>query len=127
MQYKSFPSEKRTYILQKPLEEFERFFQELSPTEQNRLAASLPSPQKGSFRPKYKSPLKGDGNHAALATGFSHLAITFATDLVDHRNGWAYSFHSATKAIKRSARCFLSAKSAICNRLRCKIENHCST
>src|SRR6266436_2957059 len=76
---------------------------------------------------KYKSPLKGDGNHAALATGFSHLAITFATDLVDHRNGWAYSFHSATKAIKRSARCFLSAKSAICNRLRCKIENHCST
>jgi hypothetical protein len=50
--------------------------------------------------PKYKSPLKGDGNHAALATGFSHLAITFATDLVDHRNGWACSFHSATKAIK---------------------------
>src|SRR5437870_4101845 len=76
---------------------------------------------------KYKSPQKGSGNHAALAIGFSHLAITFATDLVDHRNGWACSFHSATNAIKRSARCFLSAKSAICNRFRCKIENHCST
>jgi hypothetical protein len=33
---------------------------------------------------KYRSPEKGDGNHAALAIGVSHLAITFATDLVDH-------------------------------------------
>ena len=34
--------------------------------------------------PKYKSPQKGGRNHAALAIGLSHLAITFATDLVDH-------------------------------------------
>ena len=33
---------------------------------------------------KYKSPQKGGGNHAALAIGLSHLAITFATDFVDH-------------------------------------------
>jgi hypothetical protein len=29
-------------------------------------------------------PLKGGWNHAALATRLSHLAITLATDLVDH-------------------------------------------
>ena len=39
MQYKPFPPEKRAYILQKPFEEFEQFFQELSPTERNRLAS----------------------------------------------------------------------------------------
>jgi hypothetical protein len=39
----------------------------------------------------------------ALATVVSHLAITFATDLVVHRNGWAYAFHAATKVIKRFA------------------------
>jgi hypothetical protein len=50
MQYKPFPPEKRAYILQKPFEEFEQFFQELSPTEQNRLASSLPSLPTGGFR-----------------------------------------------------------------------------
>ena len=51
MQYKPFPPEKRAYILQKPFEEFEQFFQELSPTEQNRLTSSLPPLSKGGFRP----------------------------------------------------------------------------
>ena len=52
MQYKPFPSEKRTYILQKP-KEFEQFFQELSLAEQNRLVSRLDSalpPLRGSFR-----------------------------------------------------------------------------
>ena len=51
MQYKPFPPEKRAYILQKPLEEFEQFFQELSPTERNRFALSLPPLLTGGFRP----------------------------------------------------------------------------
>ena len=51
MQYKPFPSEKRAYILQKPFEEFEQFFQELSPTEQGRLTTSLPPLRTGGFRP----------------------------------------------------------------------------
>ena len=51
MQYKSFPSEKRTYILQKPLAEFEQFFQELSPTEQNHFVSRLPELQRGGFLP----------------------------------------------------------------------------
>ena len=34
--------------------------------------------------PKYKLPIKGGWNYAALASGLSHLAITLATDLVDH-------------------------------------------
>lgn len=29
-------------------------------------------------------PIKGGWNYAALASGLSHLAITLATDLVDH-------------------------------------------
>jgi hypothetical protein len=33
---------------------------------------------------KYNSPQKGDGNHAALGNVISHLAITLATDFVDH-------------------------------------------
>ena len=44
-------------------------------------------PKSGSYfvlSPKYNSPEKGDGNHAAIASVLSHLAITLATDLVDH-------------------------------------------
>src|SRR5262249_4547796 len=52
MRYKPFPAEKRTYILQKPLAEFERFFQELALAEQDRLASSLPPIRTGGFRPK---------------------------------------------------------------------------
>src|SRR5215813_13291947 len=52
MKYKPFPSEKRTYILQKP-KEFEQFFQEIALAERNRLvnhlASALP-PLRGSFR-----------------------------------------------------------------------------
>jgi hypothetical protein len=40
MQYKPFPSEKRTYILQKP-KEFEQFFQEISLAERNNLMNRL--------------------------------------------------------------------------------------
>lgn len=58
MQYKSFPPEKRTYILQKPFEKFEQFFQELSPTEQNRLATSLPPLSTGGFRPNRREGRK---------------------------------------------------------------------
>jgi hypothetical protein len=58
MQYKPFPPEKRAYILHKPFEEFEQFFQELSLTERNRLASRLPPLPGGSFRPGNPQRLK---------------------------------------------------------------------
>lgn len=47
---------------------------------------------------------KGSNHAAVLWKGVSHLAITLAADLVDQLKGCALVFHSATKAIRRSAR-----------------------
>jgi hypothetical protein len=58
MQFKPFPPEKRAYILQKPFEEFEQFFQELPSTEQHRLASSFPHLHGGGFRSGSRQLLK---------------------------------------------------------------------
>src|SRR5512147_889900 len=74
---------------------------------------------------------RGGKSYAASVNGFAsstrHFAMTLATDFEVQWNGWATSFHSLMKATSRSASRSLSAKSAIRNRFRFRMPNHCST
>src|SRR5580658_1977131 len=76
---------------------------------------------------KYMAPEESIQDHAASAMAASILAMILSKDRAVQRKGCAWAFHSWMKARTRSSRVSRSAKLGAVMRLRCRMENHCST